>query len=421
MAKIVPSGTGSDVAVSKKQQKNIDLFFYGVLTNILSYITGITNNKYITPATCQGIQAIALAMVIFASVNLIKYKFENNYFKSVFTVFLIYLITIVIREPNFDYNAIKNLLFDPGLGIVPYFVPLVVLFPRSMVLYKKVFKTLVIFGTLFITYIIIYFDIVHDNNWLNLTSQAYIENFFGAFGIPVGFLALTFLYHSKKIRKFAFAVLVVALYFLIFRARRGSMFICLTTLTGAGMIYLVHTKRTVLVITLSVIMVLFGTVFVSDIKLPSMFDFLMSRKDEDTRTGMEVYMKADMTRNDWIIGKGINGKYVCPFILDASDLSGKRGIIETGYLQIILKGGLMELILFGLILLPAAYLGLFKSSNVLSKGAGMYLLLCAIYLYPTIVIGYGMYYIVIWIAVGICYSGRIRKMSDSTIQKYLQE
>jgi hypothetical protein len=252
--------------------------------------------------------------------------------------------------------------------------------------------------------------------------MGYAEALFSYFSLPLGFLLMTYIYQSKKKRWFAFIVMIISLYFLISRARRGAMFISVTTLAGAGMVYLIYTKRTVLVIILSVFFVLISSVFASNIKLPSMFDFLMSRKDEDTRTPVENDMKADMKQIDWLVGKGITGTYYSVSVIDdINDLSGQRSVIETGYLQMMLKGGIISVFLLALILVPGVYLGLFKSTNVLCKGAGMFNLLWMVYTYPTIVNQFNIYYIMVWISVGICYSPKIRNMSDNTIKKYLRD
>ncbi|GAB2830739.1 hypothetical protein GCM10027043_36030 [Ferruginibacter profundus] len=411
----------NEFTLSKKQQSSVNIFFSAFILNSLSYLTAITNNPVLNGAACQGLQAIALAMIIFSWINLIKFRFDNKYLEVVFIIFIIYSTTVIIRDPNYTYDIAKRVVFDPGMGMMGYLAPLVMLFPRSIAVYKKAFKTTVIFGVLFFVYIIVYFNIVHDSNWKSLTALSYIENFFGVLAFPAGFILLTFLYHPKKIKKLAFAVMFIGLYFLIYRARRGAMFLCLTSMAGAGMIYLVHTKRTVLVITLSVIFIFVGSIFVSNIKLPSTFDYLMARGDEDTRSIMEKYMKEDLTQNEWLFGKGINGKYYCPVILDPNDLSMKRDIIETGYLQIILKGGLVHIILFCLIFLPAIFFGFFRSSNILTKAGALYILLCMVYTYPTIVTGFGLFYIWVWLCVGICYSKKIRNMSDEDIKKYLSD
>ncbi|MBS1509693.1 MAG: hypothetical protein JST86_02535 [Bacteroidetes bacterium] len=411
---------GDDYAASKSQVTSINIFFWGLVIIEFSYVMGITGNKVLTPALCQGLQTIGLIMMIYSSVNLMKFTFESKYLEMMFTAYMVYSLVIVGRIQNTQYDAIKSMIFNPGLGILPYFVPFCVLLPRKFYLLKRAFYTLAVFGVLFLIFVIAYYNVVHDGNWANLTALAYIENFNGAFAFPVSFLLLVYIYNSKRLNQFAFLITLVALYFLIFRARRGSMFLTLTTLLGAGMVYLIYTKRTVLVIALSVFLVFFGSVFMSNIKLPSMFDFLMSRKDEDTRTGMEVYMKADMTTTDWIFGKGINGKYFCPVILDPNDLTGQRDIIETGYLQIILKGGILQLGIYLLILIPALYKGLFKSNNILSKGCGIFILLSIVYMYPTIVTGFGIYTILLWISVGICYSDKMRNLPDIAIKSYLE-
>ena len=133
-------------------------------------------------------------------------------------------------------------------------------------------------------------------------------------------------------------------------------------------------------------------------------------------------MYADMSPTDWVIGKGIKGQYYCPVVENVNDAEGAgyRDNIETGYLQIILKGGIISLALLLLMFVPAVYKGLFKSKNVLSKAAALWIFLWIIYLYPSGGIVFTMNYVLVWIAVGICYSEKIRNLPDSTIKNYLQ-
>ena len=133
-------------------------------------------------------------------------------------------------------------------------------------------------------------------------------------------------------------------------------------------------------------------------------------------------MYADMSSTDWIIGKGIKGKYYCPIVENVNDAEGAgyRDNIETGYLQIILKGGIISLALLLLMFIPAVYKGLFKSKNVLSKAAAMWVLLWIVYLYPSGGIVFSMNYLLVWVSVGICYSEKIRNLSNNTIKTYLQ-
>ena len=93
------------------------------------------------------------------------------------------------------------------------------------------------------------------------------------------------------------------------------------------------------------------------------FNFLVERGNEDTRTGVEDAMKDDMSSTDWIWGKGFDGEYYCPNI-DDLDTRGYRAFVETGFLQIMLKGGIGSLALLLLILIPAMWQGITKGKNI---------------------------------------------------------
>jgi hypothetical protein len=150
-----------------------------------------------------------------------------------------------------------------------------------------------------------------------------------------------------------------------------------------------------------------------------LFGFLLERGSEDTRSGVEEFFYADMKTNDWIVGKGINGSYFCPNIEE--DLpTNYRTVIETGYLQIILKGGLISLILYLLITVPAIFLGLFHSKNLLSKAAALWILFALISLYPTQVNTFTLRYLLVWVCVGICYSKNIRNLEESILLDYFK-
>jgi hypothetical protein len=126
-----------------------------------------------------------------------------------------------------------------------------------------------------------------------------------------------------------------------------------------------------------------------------------------------------MSSTDWIIGKGINGEYYCPSI-DELDTRGYRTVVETGFLQIILKGGFGSLVLLLLILIPALFRGIAKGRNILSKASGIWILLWILFLYPTVGNTFAMNHILVWIAVGICFSPKILRMTDMEVYEAMQ-
>jgi O-antigen ligase len=94
---------------------------------------------------------------------------------------------------------------------------------------------------------------------------------------------------------------------------------------------------------------------------------------------------------------------------------GYRLEIENGYLQIILKTGIIGLLLMVIIAIRALYLGVFRSKNTFT-------VICALIVlerYMAMNFGglpeYSMNYILYWICVGGCLSERIRNLSNVEI------
>ncbi len=147
---------------------------------------------------------------------------------------------------------------------------------------------------------------------------------------------------------------------------------------------------------------------------------ITDRITEDTRTPVEKCFYDDMKTKDWIIGKGMMGTYYCPGVDDTSSetvYTDYRSMIETDYLNIILKGGIISLGLLLLITIPAVVKGLFYSKNILSKAAALWILLWLIDLYPATVTTFTLNHLLVWISVGICYSKTIRNMEETAIQE----
>jgi hypothetical protein len=408
------------LVASKKQAASIGMFWYGVGLYTVAGVLLLLGNEYVTGASAQGIQLVSMALMIAGASGLMQFKFDDKYLETVFTIFMLYQVTVIARGIKFEYKYLKNLLLDGGYGLLPYLVPLVILFPVKIAVYKKAFSIMLIYGILFLVFDAVYVDILMNPDWFDPVSLQFVEVLVGILAMPLTYLLITFAFHKKPINLFALLVQLVAIYFLIYRARRGSLFIILLTLMAAALVYLIYTKRTALVVFVSSVSVLLGTVFLSGIKLPGILTFLMARKDEDTRSGVEQWMYSSMTPKFWIFGKGIDGKYYCPTVINLADNSYDRPVIETGYLQIILKGGILSLVLMGLILLPAVYKGLFQSKNILTKGAAMYIIVWIISLYPMVGNGFGMQYILVWLSAGMCYSKQIRDTPDIAIKGYFK-
>jgi hypothetical protein len=419
------------LTVSGKQELNLNLFWYGITVYMAFFVLAAAEAPFISPVSCQQVQILGFMAMAAGGAGLMKFKFDDESLKILFIINLLYSVTIVLRGSEYDKDALKQMFLDPTFGILPYFASVVMLFPRNIGVYKKVFTILLIFGSFFLLNVFIFYNTLHDYDRTNLISQGLVENLSVFLALPIGFLLFNSIYFGGKKsffgigakNIFAILVMLVTLFFAIFRARRGLIFMCASTAACVAMIYIMGTKKKALIIAMTVVFAGAATIFISSMKEHSAFSFLIERGEEDTRSGVEVWMFADMSSADWIIGKGIKGKYYCPIVENVNDAEGAgyRDNIETGYLQIILKGGIISLALLLLMFIPAVYKGLFKSKNVLSKAAAMWVLLWIVYLYPSGGIVFTMNYILVWIGVGICYSEKIRNMSDNTIKTYLQQ
>ncbi|MEJ7675725.1 MAG: hypothetical protein WKF59_24220 [Chitinophagaceae bacterium] len=309
------------------------------------------------------------------------------------------------------------MLFDANYGMMPYFAPLILLFPQTFSFYKKAFDVIIILAAFYILYDFAFIkDLLTSDD---TKSSIEIVESSALLSIPACFMLLTFPYHSFKRKIFTVIVIMLTLLFAIIRARRGLIAICITQIAFSYLLYLSNSKNKLLLIFATIFIFSIGTIYVSDIylgKKNNIFSFLSERGTEDTRTNVELFFYADMKDKDWIIGKGIDGEYFCPDIDE--DISGYRYVIETGYLQMILTGGIIKLLLTLLITLPVVYRAIFHSKNTLSKAAGIWILLWALYLYPATTEAFTMYYLLLWISVGICYSKEIRNTPENYIKKF---
>ncbi|WP_339923294.1 hypothetical protein [uncultured Cyclobacterium sp.] len=408
-----------DLIFNHKINKTLDLFWLGVVI----YFAGFTLSTTTTVSyiICQLSQLLGILLFLPTAINLIHWKFDNKYLKIVFIIYCSWQLSVISRGFSFEYEDLKSYLFDVDGGVFRYFVPLILLFPKNIFIYKKIYNVIFILGILFIIYTVLFFNNLMNLNYINNDTKFTFEHFTKILSVPIGFIFLTFLYHSNRKKIFAALIITLSVVFAIIRARRTLLFMNITPLLFTFMFYLSIGKRKFLILIFSLI--LGSSIFLYGIKIYNenkngVFSLLTERVYEDTRTNVEDCLYEDMNNIDWIIGKGINGKYYCSGI-DLNDNSGYRKMIETEYLNIILKGGVISLGLLLLILIPAIVKGVFYSNNLLSKAAAIWILIWVLELYPANVYSFCLNHILVWISVGICYSKSIRKIPESVLLRIL--
>ena len=410
--------TSFDFRYRINTDKTLYNFWVGIVIYMAAFVLSTTT--VVNYIVCQGFQILGIIFIFSAAIKLIKWEFDNSYLKILFSIYCIWLLLVIIRGFVFDIESLKSMLFDADFGLLPYFVPLILLFPKSLNYYKNIFNVIIILGILFLFY-----DLIFYKNLLNLSyednnSKFTFEFFTKYLSVPCGFILLTFNYHPNRRKIFALLVILVSVTFSIIRARRALLFMSLSPLVVAYILYFLLDRKKFLNFFLAFV---FGLILLSIglnvyNKNPNgVFNLLTERIDQDTRSGVEDSFYKDMNTKDWIIGKGMNGKYFCPGI-DIDDRTGYRRIIETDYLNIILKGGIISLGLLILILIPAIIKGIFYSKNLLSKAAGFWIFLWLIDLYPANVFAFSLNHLLVWISIGICYSETIRNIPELKMKTY---
>ncbi|OFY60714.1 MAG: hypothetical protein A2X04_06130 [Bacteroidetes bacterium GWF2_41_9] len=400
----------------------LNIFWTGFIIYSAGFSLAATGS--VSFIVCQILETLGIILFFPSAIILIHFRFDNNYLKIIFLLYIGWLLSVIMRGIDLDYSKLKLLLFNAEHGIFLYFVPLALLFPRNLIYLKKVFKVIVVLGIIFILYDIIFLRNLLDLSQKNYNTKFTFEYFTKILSVPSGFILLTYAYHSRRMNLFAFLVIIVTVGFALIRARRALIFISFSPMLFAYFLYMYGGKLKVLIIILSLISGSFlfyiGLNIYNQNKYGA-FALITNRFSVDTRSIVEEYFFQDMDTENWIIGKGIYGEYYCPGIDEGTYISSYRPMIETDYLNIILKGGIIRLGLLLLIAIPALILGIFNSNNLLSKAAGIWIFLWLLNLYPATVNTFSMNHILVWISIGICFSREIRTMPESSVKKILTD
>jgi hypothetical protein len=405
----------------KANDRNFNFFWFGFVLYVLG--ASFPNLSQASYYFTQSVQLIGILLFVPAAIKLIKWKFDNNYITLIFYFYCLWSSIIILRGVRFNYTFIKQLLLDGGNGIFLYLAPFIMLFPRNIIFMKKVFLVIVTLSFFFLLYDTLFIRQLLWGTPGSTVATGLIETFAGNLALPCGFLLLTFIYHSNRRNIFSVCILFGTFLLASIRARRTLMFMTFTTLFSSYIFYFIANRGKILNVFLSfcllILLFIFGIEVYSK-NSNSLFALITERIDNDTRSGVEKNFYRDMKTRDWIIGKGISGKYYCPGVdQSGTGYSLYRTVIETGYLQIILKGGIISALLIVLILVPAAFNGLFYSNNLLSKAAAVWILLSLLYSYPSTVYDFSMRQLLVWLSAALCFSSDIRQMTDDEIRDQL--
>ena len=249
-------------------------------------------------------------------------------------------------------------------------------------------------------------------NSLDLVQEQYHAEAIGVY-LPF-FCTFLFLFRNKLSFPRRLVVLSIFLFYfliMVLNARRNmvvslSSFFAIAAIMGNATLFKKSIRaRVVLYASMSIIIL----IIVANWKILSntVFDTLLYRGFEDTRSQVEMFFILDMLDSpitDWIIGRGMDGTYLQMHQNDITmEVSLNREVIETGYLHAILKGGLLY-ILSILLMLFTALIKSFSTKKSLLRGMGLFLVIYLIDMYMT---GHLFYFavkaVMFWLIISIIF------------------
>ncbi|PZP44637.1 MAG: hypothetical protein DI598_14245 [Pseudopedobacter saltans] len=307
--------------------------------------------------------------------------------------------------------------------VLSFFVPLfATLKYNRQVVFKKILNYNMFCGIIGFLLAMVFSKELLLSNMVDMSYEEYQE-YVDLVNIPATFLLISstsILFNSflsKKLKFIAWSSFVLGFIVMSIGARRSGLVNYLILIVFQIIVYFkrkdIKFKSLKLV---AILGILFLATFYIANNLETLFPLLRSRVDEDSRSGVEDYFYASFNgkTSDWIFGRGLTGTYFCPFFADVN-----RNIIETGYLNIILKGGLLSLFFYLYLLGYAFFNGLFRSKNVFIKGLSLYILLHIIILIPFGIPFYSYEFFILWVAVVCCFSKSLRILSDKEVNNIL--
>jgi len=153
---------------------------------------------------------------------------------------------------------------------------------------------------------------------------------------------------------------------------------------------------------------------------------------DDSRTFLFQELFTDLSRAEFYFGRGSLGTYYSPFFENIQRYLDYMGIIwytqdsptritvEVGYLQMILKGGMLLFLLTFSMMIYAVYLAIFRSKNSFVRRLGIYILLITLLSLISFRPAFTPTFILLWMSIGTVLSKRNRNMSDEEINQLIK-
>ena len=126
---------------------------------------------------------------------------------------------------------------------------------------------------------------------------------------------------------------------------------------------------------------------------------------------------------DLLFGQGLNASYISDFFSKNSSLIFAEGRFrsEVGFLNLILKTGILGFVLYSLIFILPSYLGIVHSSNIVSKILSLKLMSYWLLLFIEFYQQVNVSYFIIYFVSGLLMSKKFRSFDEIEIKNFLKK
>jgi hypothetical protein len=398
---------------------------------LISLLIGLSIMFIFRPDGVSLLKLIAVSFILLPIVILIYFFYRNLYlfkkihiyYKLTYSILLIWILFTIIRSINSNFSDMLTLFSNFRVGGIVWLTPLAIIYGLNIYNWKNLIEFIP--KILFIGILFFFFSILIDNFNIYMAVKYWLLFFI--------FSSFIYFYYSNMNRIIIFISAILYVIISINISQRANFLFISIILLFTFFQYLknkyvsIYKKVFILIIALLSSLLL---VFI----IPSYLNNLSKDKEasSDTRTFLFVELINDLKEEEVIIGKGALGSYYSPYFFKSRQYSkqlGKsyegdsstRSTSEVGYLFMLLKGGTIMIILHLLILIPAIYLGIFKSNNLLSKAFAYYILSYLLMWNVSYTTEFLPEFLLLWMAVGGSISKEIRNKTDLEIYQLLNQ
>lgn len=344
------------------------------------------------------------------------YKKRANKFPYVLLKILVLLsfVTLLRVIDNLNIDNLRFFLFSNSISIVAWMMPIFLLWGLRKKIWMIFFHNLnylIVFGILYTLFAFYYYvstgKVFHpkDGSMYNSADILFLSPILLFSSIYtkksshsiLGFLGiLTLLIHMFIAgERFALAYCTLICFFVFFEILKA------------------RTSRTK--ITSIVLGFIFFTALITSPLYSSIINYKFKQYfDEgyllqDTRGSLGEQAFEQMSPSDLLWGKGILGTYNLWF--DTVDDIYDRNAIEIGYMQLLLKGGFLMVLLHYSIYIYAIYMGLFRTKNSITKIFAYIICSRLIIMSTAMIPRVGFEYYFFWLIIGACISTEFRSIN----------